>query len=131
MQHIFTGSGAPSFTPIAPGHHYVDLTNKRSYISVGTGSVNDWKKTNAITPVVETFVLSSNDISNQYVELSSVAVDNTVQASVNRLTLYQGDDFSLSEINGVTRLNFLGSIGTGGLEALEQGDILKIRFVTI
>lgn len=41
-RHIFTGSGAPTLTPTAVGQHYIDMTNKVSYISVGTASSADW-----------------------------------------------------------------------------------------
>lgn len=41
--HIFSGSGAPATTPQAVGHHYIDTTNDKSYISVGTSSSADWQ----------------------------------------------------------------------------------------
>lgn len=44
-QHIFTGSGAPGFTPSAVGQHYIDTTNNESYISVDTSSSSDWVST--------------------------------------------------------------------------------------
>ena len=41
-QHIFIGSAAPTTTPTKVGQHFIDLTNKKSYISVGTASSADW-----------------------------------------------------------------------------------------
>jgi hypothetical protein len=41
-QHIFSGSGAPSFAPTKIGQHYIDETNKRTYVSAGTASSADW-----------------------------------------------------------------------------------------
>ena len=40
--HLLTGSGAPAFTPDAPGQHYVDTTGGFEYFSVGTSSPADW-----------------------------------------------------------------------------------------
>ena len=42
-QHIFKGAGAPSSTPTQVGQHYIDTTNKISYVSVGTSSSADWQ----------------------------------------------------------------------------------------
>ena len=42
VQHIFSGAGAPSSTPVAVGHHYIDTTNNVAYTSVGTSSSADW-----------------------------------------------------------------------------------------
>jgi hypothetical protein len=43
MQHIFSGAGAPTSTPTQVGHHYIDTTNDKSYISVGTSASSDWQ----------------------------------------------------------------------------------------
>lgn len=45
VQHIFTGTTAPSSTPSALGQHYLDTVAKVSYISVGTSSSADWVAT--------------------------------------------------------------------------------------
>lgn len=45
MQHIYTGSGAPTITPNGIGHHYVDTQNRVTYISVGILSALDWVQT--------------------------------------------------------------------------------------
>lgn len=44
VQHIYTGTIAPSAAPTAVGHHYVDTIAKETYISVGTSSAGDWKQ---------------------------------------------------------------------------------------
>lgn len=58
-QHIYSGSGAPTTTPAGIGHHFIDTTNKQSYISVGTSNSADWKATaggtEAITLLVEVY----------------------------------------------------------------------------
>lgn len=42
VQHIFKGAGAPATIPTETGHHYVDISAKKMYFSVGTSSVSDW-----------------------------------------------------------------------------------------
>ena len=41
-KHIYKKSGPPTFAPPQIGHHYIDITNKIAYISVGTASPSDW-----------------------------------------------------------------------------------------
>lgn len=50
-QHIFVGSGAPASTPTAIGQHYIDTTNRVSYISVGTSSSSDWETSDAVAAI--------------------------------------------------------------------------------
>lgn len=42
VQHIVTGAGAPSSAPPAVGAHYIDTTNKKTYVSTGTAAASDW-----------------------------------------------------------------------------------------
>lgn len=39
-----TGAGAPSSTPANVGDTYIDTTNKKMYVAMGTSSSSDWKK---------------------------------------------------------------------------------------
>ncbi len=41
---VSTGAGAPSSTPTMAGAIYIDTTNKKMYIAMGTSSSSDWKK---------------------------------------------------------------------------------------
>ena len=65
MQHIFSGSGAPSSTPAKVGHHYIDILNGRSYISTGTSSSSDWKLQNTPTTYVIQFNGRSGNVAPQ------------------------------------------------------------------
>jgi len=42
-QYYFTGISAPTTTPPFAGSTFVDLTNDRFYIAVGTSSASDWQ----------------------------------------------------------------------------------------
>ena len=39
-----TGAGVPSSTPSNIGDIYIDTTNNKMYIAMGTSSSSDWKK---------------------------------------------------------------------------------------
>jgi len=39
-----SGAGAPSSAPTNIGDIYIDTTNKKMYIAMGTSNVSDWKK---------------------------------------------------------------------------------------
>ena len=39
-----TGAGSPSSTPSNIGDHYIDTTNDRVYVALGTSASTDWKK---------------------------------------------------------------------------------------
>jgi len=43
-QHVYTGVDVPATTPTSLADHYVDTVNKKTYISVGTGSPADWQE---------------------------------------------------------------------------------------
>lgn len=42
-QHIYAGNGPPVTAPADYGHHYVDTTGGRVYLSVGSAVVGDWQ----------------------------------------------------------------------------------------
>lgn len=46
IPHVFTGTAPPSTTPLKIGDIFVDTTNKRVYIAVGTSAAGDWELMN-------------------------------------------------------------------------------------
>ena len=77
----------------------------------------------------EKLLLTSTDISNQYIELQYKAHQNSIVPSIDRLLLIEGDDYTTQEIGGKTRLYFTGSIATGGFEAAAAGDRVVVRYL--
>jgi hypothetical protein len=64
--------------------------------------------------------LSYIDLDREYLKLMS--------CSVGRLMVHQGEDFTVSVVEGKTRLTWIGSlVNPGGTEAIETGD--KVFFV--
>lgn len=89
-------------------------------------AVNDAVQNNA----KERFVLSATDISNQYIDLANEAIANSLMAYVDRLAIHEGasEDYTLSVVAGKTRISFANAIATGGLEALEAGDVINVKY---
>ena len=76
---------------------------------------------------IEKFTLSAGDITNGYVTLSYLAVEHSIQASVDRLLIHHTDDYTVSVVGGVTRLTFAGSLITPGQEKLSAGDVIRVQ----
>ena len=77
----------------------------------------------------ESFVLTSQQVTNGYVVLSGTSViDKSVSAFKDRLSVFEGEDFTVSVVNGETRLTFINSYASGGEEAVEAGDELRVTY---
>lgn len=110
----FTTKPQSSFAPTANN----DLTNKNYVDTVAGGKT--WRK-QAIT-------LTGTDITNQYVDLSHLAVANSMQLVVGGVMQEETLDYTLAPSGGVTRLSFAGGLATGGISELVSGDILYVQF---
>lgn len=51
--HVLSGTTAPTIAPDHIGQHYINTTEKSEYVSVGVGSISDWRKSgdNAFPPL--------------------------------------------------------------------------------
>ncbi len=119
-----TGSGAaPSEITLGAGLSFSGST------LVASGSAGEHAASTIIT-------LSSEDITNQFVDLEHIAVfasatDNSVIMSVYGGPVqlpnvdYVADDGDLDDL---TRITFLGALATGGASELVEGDILIFNY---
>ena len=69
---------------------------------------------------VERTVLTALNLA--YVDLTYEAIPNSLRVSVDRLAIHRGYDYTVSVVNGVTRITFIGSLVAPGAEALVAGD---------
>lgn len=82
----------------------------------------------------ETFVLTSTDITNQYLDLQQVAKNNSIDMKVKGSgELLEGSsyDYTVGYTNGVggkTRIIFQNDIYLGGPAALVAGDVVQILY---
>lgn len=78
---------------------------------------------------IESITLGAGDITNQYVDLAFKAQPETVMLAVAGVTQWEGVDFTMSVVGGVSRLTFAGQLATGGAAELQSGDVLRIRYI--
>ena len=72
----------------------------------------------AVTFCREKIVISNTS----YVDLSHIAIENSLHIMIGRLAVHQDEDFTVSEVNGATRITWIGSLADMGIEAVEIGD---------
>ena len=77
----------------------------------------------------ESFVLDEEDVDNGYVEWPETGIIlRSINAFADRLCIFEGADYSLTVADGVARLTFLNSLTSGGDEAVEEGDSIRITY---
>ena len=77
----------------------------------------------------EEVVLTEQNITDGYVGLTGTEIiARSMVASIDRLNVFESEDFSLSVVDGVTRMTFLNSFASGGDEAVEAGEKLRLTY---
>lgn len=80
----------------------------------------------------ESKVMSSQDITNAYVDLAAEAMSNTLMVSVSGTVQYEGEDYSLSVVGGKTRVTFIGDLTPDGDgAALVAGDKVYFQYMVM
>lgn len=64
-----------------------------------------------------------------YVELAQTPVANSLVVFVNRLAVHEGVDYTVSVVDGVTRLTWAGDFAVGGVEEIELGDFIRVTYM--
>lgn len=78
----------------------------------------------------ESLLLDSTDILNQYVDLATEALTNSIDLHVNRIKMFEGIDYSTSVVAGpLTRITFLGDFSSSGSSAIVEGDTLYVEYI--
>jgi chromosome segregation ATPase len=78
----------------------------------------------------EKYTLSSQDITNGYIDLAYTAEAKSVNAFVDRLAIHEGagDDYTVSVVSGKTRMTFVNSLVSAGVEQLQAGDVIRVKY---
>jgi len=63
-----------------------------------------------------------------YVDLEREVVANSLVVFVNRLGAHKDEDYTVSVVGGKTRLTWINSFGSAGMEAIEEGDEIFVTF---
>lgn len=83
----------------------------------------------AVNFASDKFVLSAGDISNGYITLGTMdCIAGSINAFVDRLAIFETDDYTVSTVGGYTRLTFVGSLVTPGQEKLSAGDVVRVKY---
>jgi hypothetical protein len=77
----------------------------------------------------EKIIINQQHITNGYVELSHIdIVPDSLNAFMDRLGIFEGEDFQLQEVSGKTRLVFINSFAENGDEEIEIGSELRVKY---
>jgi hypothetical protein len=89
-----------------------------------------------ITPRLNDFTLVAGDITNQYVDLTHVAIANSIHFIVKGgAPTVEGasHDYSVNLTGGAggnTRITFLNDLATGGASALIATDVVQVKYMS-
>lgn len=73
-------------------------------------------------------VLNSTHITDQYIDLPHLALPYSMTATADRLAIHENEDFTLSNVGGISRLSFINALASAGAEALEAGQTLFLKY---
>lgn len=76
----------------------------------------------------ERMTVTAEILEANYLDLQFAAKPNSIVLSVDRLMLHEGYDYSVSLVDGVSRVTFLAPMVEPSEEALEEGDMLTIVY---
>lgn len=80
----------------------------------------------------QTFTLSSQDITNQYIDVAFIAGDSSVNFGVLGAGFQaETTDYTVNYTGGAggkTRISFAGGLATAGVSALAAGDVIQVQY---
>ena len=108
-RHIYIVNTVPSSAPSGVGHHYIDISSKRSYISVGTASHLDWLTANG-QPFKETVVLDATDVANNYIDLPYPVLPDSITLFFDEVHKTESFAYVVDIQETYTRISFIGEL---------------------
>lgn len=118
----------------ASGAIVATSTGISTQVDSATIKINGSNQLQSTSAGKETFILSSGDITNQFLDLAQVAQTNSIDFKVKGGgALLEGAsyDYSVSYTGGAggkTRVTFLNDLATGGVSALVAADVVQIAY---
>jgi hypothetical protein len=77
-------------------------------------------------------VLTQQHVDQGYIDLPVVdIIANSLTAFVNRLGIFQDEDFTVSVVGDSTRLTFINALASTGDEAIQAGEQLRVTYWTL
>jgi hypothetical protein len=103
-------------TNLAAGSASTDAVNK--------GQLDAQVAATLKVPHKEAKVLTNTDISNGYIDMTRLAVDESTVVNLGGIEQHEGDDYVVSTVGGVTRITLVGPL----LAAVVSGDKVYVRY---
>lgn len=72
--------------------------------------------------------VTSGQVSAGYIDLADKAVDKSTVIFVNRVPVFEGEDYSISLNNNLTRITFINTFAPGQADALTTGDKVRVTY---
>jgi len=110
-------------TNVADGTTSSDAINKGQLDAAIAGV------TAVVTGRKETITITSDDITNGYVDCSHLAIANTMILSTGGVMHQEGESYSLSTVGGVTRVTFSGDLVDPAASKLVAGDKVYLQYI--
>lgn len=79
------------------------------------------------------FVITQADLDAGFIELPHQAMENSIVASVGRLMIHEGvgEDYTVSVVDGKSRMTFVGNLVDPSEEKLEVGDVIYVKYMNV
>ncbi len=104
--------------------------------SLGTGTTSEylrgdltWQEVPQAAPKKETFTLSAEDITNEYVDCAFLAVADSMRLLSGGVEHMEGESYTLSTVDDVTRITFIGDLIVPSSSALVEGDKVYVQYL--
>jgi hypothetical protein len=122
-QHIFVGTTPPAFTPPDVGHHYVDTTAKKHYVSVGTSASSDWSATDYNISALPNITdrPSSGDLLPIYDTSTATNTKISLQDFISKRGNITNQGYLWATDFVINETNVLLAVGSGGGNSTQQG----------
>lgn len=77
----------------------------------------------------EEVTITAQNVADGYVTLAGTnVISKSMTAFIDRLAVFEGEDFSLSVVDGATRMTFLNSFAPNGDEGVEENEKIRLTY---
>jgi hypothetical protein len=132
--YVDTKSEQEAAAALSAAEDYADAGLALKQDNLGTGTLTQYLRGDltwqeVITSYKENKTITATDISNGYVDLIREAMPKSMIVSISGTVQYEDEDYTLSNVNGVTRITFTGDLAPGVEDSgIVEGDKLYFQY---